>query len=195
MSSTPRVKVSTDEKSNASIDDISFNNNTKLELSHGTFDENKFKSDHFLTGSPDMISTKHSDSIIKSVIKEPLDDTGTIDKLLKLDEDRSIAKRYLHDLLRYINHSDATLNNDVDGDLNFYMNKMPELEKRMTFKLWIQDKIKVNHQVFVNDLKKKQNVLKDEYSDLIKQIKSIDIDNEKNDDFLLNFSNNFNIGK
>lgn len=82
------------------------------------------------------------------------------DKFVKLDENRILVKSYLHDLLRYINKNDATLANDVDGNLSFFIKQMPAAELEIPFTEWISEKVEVVKKEFILDYNRKLELLK-----------------------------------
>lgn len=82
------------------------------------------------------------------------------DKFVKLDENRLLVKSYLHDLLRYINKNDATLANDEDGNLSFFIKQMPAEELEIPFPEWINKKVEVVKKEFIVDYNRKLELLK-----------------------------------
>lgn len=97
-------------------------------------------------------------------------------QMFTMDEDKKLVKSYFHDMLRYINNNDATLANDRDGDLAFFIKQMPEEEMGITFSQWIlrkRDELKNDIQ---DDVKKKLERLKSEFDSVVRGIRLLDDD-------------------
>ncbi|KAG0672194.1 hypothetical protein C6P45_003669 [Maudiozyma exigua] len=134
------------------------------------------KSDLFAEKIPDTLETNGSKSISTAVNE--------------IDTDTNSIKEYMHNLLRYINYNNATLNNDKDGDLNFFMNHMPNIEKNMNFGDWIKYKLTEIHKGFVENISKKSVISNEAFTVLLNRIESIDENDDKDDSFLTNICNN-----
>lgn len=76
------------------------------------------------------------------------------------DENRRIVKDYFHDLLVYINKNDATLANDHDGELTYFMRQMPPEEVDMTFTTWVESKLDKIKMDFARDCEEKMRTLR-----------------------------------
>lgn len=96
------------------------------------------------------------------------------EKIFKMDEDKNLVKNYFHDMLRYINNNDATLANDRDGDLTFFMKQMPSEEMEIPFSQWIMKKKKALQKEFQDDVKQKLRKLRDEFNHAIENIETIE---------------------
>lgn len=107
--------------------------------------------------------------------------------LAKIDEGTSVVKKYFHGLLNYINHNDASLLNDDDGDLAFFINQMPDTELNMTFPEWIHYKKDLLKREFASDMKKKLVLARNKF-DVIKNLVESLEDNEDNDELLQTLS-------
>lgn len=95
------------------------------------------------------------------------------DKFVKLDENRLLVKGYLHDLLRYINKNDATLANDEDGNLSFFIKQMPVEELEIPFTEWISEKVEVVKKEFILDYNRKLELLKTQLDQAQNYIESL----------------------
>ncbi|CUS22170.1 LAQU0S04e09780g1_1 [Lachancea quebecensis] len=91
-----------------------------------------------------------------------------------IDEDRRVLSHYFHNLLRYININDASLANETDGDLNFFVNHMPEAEKRLDFPAWIDRKVMALKQEFNRDYKSKIMKVEEQFQSAQNFIKNLD---------------------
>ncbi|CDH16520.1 uncharacterized protein ZBAI_08308 [Zygosaccharomyces bailii ISA1307] len=96
------------------------------------------------------------------------------EKMFKMDEDKNLVKNYFHDMLRYINNNDATLANDRDGDLTFFMKQMPSEEMDIPFSQWITKKKEALQKEFQEDVKQKLRKLRDEFNHAIENIGTIE---------------------
>lgn len=121
---------------------------------------------------------------------QTMDTKGITNSLNEIDKDTNSVKEYMHNLLRYINYNDAALNNDKDGDLHFFMNHMPDIEKKMSFGDWIQHKLLEINKEFVKNITKKSSISKDAFAELVNRIESIDENDDNHDSFLINICSN-----
>lgn len=124
---------------------------------------------------------------------ESTDQPDNISQIYSIDNDRKIVKDYLHDLLNYININNASLNNDRDGNLTYFMDKMPESEKNMQFENWTQTKVKSIHKTFTDDIDNKKKLMMSEFALLDHQIRSINTNTNENDALLRHMANSFGI--
>jgi len=125
---------------------MSINNvNTTLELRHSRT-------------TPNDISSPKNDAN-KLELQEDI--LNIIDSVTNMDQNTNSAKKYLHNLLRYINYNNATLHHDQDGDLHFYLNRMPEEEKKLVFKDWVLYKKDMLNDSFNKRVATKTSILKD----------------------------------
>lgn len=81
----------------------------------------------------------------------------------KASEDGRIVKDYFHDLLVYINKNDATLADDRDGELAYFMRQMPAEELDMKFEDWLQAKVNRIKLDFTRDCEEKLRNLRQEF--------------------------------
>lgn len=96
------------------------------------------------------------------------------DKHRDFDFDRRLLKDYFHDLLVYINKNDATLGNDKDGELAFFIRQMPDTELDMTFENWVTEKLKGVKQQFFQESKEKLTQLRRDFDKACDSISSIE---------------------
>ncbi|CDH11516.1 uncharacterized protein ZBAI_03302 [Zygosaccharomyces bailii ISA1307] len=96
------------------------------------------------------------------------------EKIFKMDEDKKLVKNYFHDMLRYINNNDATLANDRDGDLTFFMKQMPSEEMEIPFSQWIMKKKEALQKEFQDGVKQKLRKLRDEFNHAIANVETIE---------------------
>lgn len=101
------------------------------------------------------------------------DDDGI---LAKRDQNRILVKEYFHDLLLYINKNDATLENDKDGDLTFFVRQMPAEELDTTFPEWLEKKMSRVRSEFLSDADEKLNQLKEQFEHARAFISALDDD-------------------
>lgn len=78
-----------------------------------------------------------------------------------IDENRVILRKYFHDLLRYINKTDASLYNDRDCALELFVSKIPDNELDMDFKAWLEYRIDLVKREFSEITQKKKDILKE----------------------------------
>lgn len=117
----------------------------------------------------------------------------TVSDFAKIDSTKNLTKKYFHDLLKYINEHDATLDNDVNGDLRFLMNKMPDKELDMTFGEWLQDKVNKIHEEFVRGSSIKLQLLKDEFDKIKNRVVKIDDTSSSDDEWLIDIAKKLDI--
>lgn len=144
------------------------------------------------TSSIDM-SLNNNQNISLEKIPDTSETSGNknvLSSLNEIDKDTNRVKEYMHTLLRYINYNDATLNSDKDGDLHFFINHMPDAEKKMNFGEWIQYKLIEINKEFVKNLTKKSLISKEAFTHLLSRIESIDENEDKDDPFLINICDN-----
>lgn len=144
------------------------------------------------TSSVDITQQDKSDLSVEK-IRDILETNGSKSistALNEIDTDTNSIKEYMHNLLRYINYNSATLNNDKDGDLNFFMNHMPNIEKKMNFGDWIKYKLTEIHKGYVENITKKSVISNEAFTVLLNRIESIDENDNKDDSFLTNICNN-----
>ncbi|SMN20162.1 similar to Saccharomyces cerevisiae YJR089W BIR1 Subunit of chromosomal passenger complex [Maudiozyma saulgeensis] len=141
---------------------------------------------------------QHSEGTSKDVssraeLVNSLETEENLQKIFNLvtivDRDTNNVKKYFHNLLRYINYNNATLKDDTDGDLHFYLNRMPELEKKMTFINWVHYKTDLLNKSFDKRVRTKTNILKDTFETLIQKINLIDDNDNNEDEFLISICN------
>ncbi|AAS53078.2 AER399Cp [Eremothecium gossypii ATCC 10895] len=77
----------------------------------------------------------------------------------KLDEDRRMLSGFLHDLLRYMNVNEATLKRDIDGNITYFIQQMPNQELDMTFIQWLDLKVSQLKVEYLKELEKKRTLL------------------------------------
>ncbi|SCV03908.1 LANO_0G06986g1_1 [Lachancea nothofagi CBS 11611] len=106
----------------------------------------------------------------------------------RLDESRALLGNYFRKLLRYINLNDASLSNEIDGDLSFFVKHMPQVEKELTFSAWIDRKELELREEFDRDYKMKIAKLERQF-----QVARSYLENIDNDDFLLKMAETYNI--
>lgn len=92
------------------------------------------------------------------------------------EETRKLVKEYFHDLLVYMNKNDATLGEDRDGDLAFFIEQMPASELDMTFTHWVDEKLKTMKQEFKEECGAKLSFLKKDFEQACNSINSLDDD-------------------
>lgn len=68
-------------------------------------------------------------------------DSKLYSNILAVDKDTKIIKKFFHDLLLYINRTNSTLKNDIDGEVENFINQIPPNELNMNFQNWILDKV------------------------------------------------------
>lgn len=95
-------------------------------------------------------------------------------KFVKRDEANRILRDYFHDLLVYINKNDATLANDRDGELAYFMRQMPVEELDMVFADWVENKLKKIKTDFVRDSEEKIRTLRLDFERAQNFITSLD---------------------
>lgn len=117
----------------------------------------------------------------------------TVSDFAKVDSAKNLTKKYFHDLLKYINEHDATLDNDVNGDLRFLMNKMPDEELDMTFGEWLQDKVNKIHEEFVKGSALKLQLLKDEFDKIKNRVVKINDASGSDDEWLIDMAKKLDI--
>lgn len=81
------------------------------------------------------------------------------DDMMALDNDTKIIKKFFHDLLLYINRNNCTLENDVDGEIENFVNQIPANELDMDFQTWILDKVTKVKVDFRKAVQKKINLV------------------------------------
>lgn len=99
-------------------------------------------------------------------------------QMFRLDENKNLVKSYFHDMLKYINRNDATLANDRDGDLAFFIKQMPEEEMSITFSEWIIRKRDALKKDLVRETDSKLEKLRKEFDRIIGAVNSI-VDDDK----------------
>lgn len=103
--------------------------------------------------------------------------TYNLSSILDLDDNTELVKEYFKNLLRYINNNDSTLSNDLDGDLNFFINQIPDNELDLTFNDWIDIKVSEVKADFIKKTDKKTELIKKEFESIQKRIEDLDDDN------------------
>ncbi|GMM56679.1 survivin [Maudiozyma humilis] len=145
------------------------------------------------SSEPANLQEIHSNNISNDNKIESTGQPDNISQINSIDNDRKIVKDYLHDLLNYININDASLNNDRDGNLTYFMDKMPESEKNMQFENWTETKVKSIHKTFTDDIDNKKKLMMSEFALLDHQIRSINTNKSENDALLRHMANSFGI--
>lgn len=105
-------------------------------------------------------------------------DAAAVDEnqMFKMDEDKNLVKTYFHNMLKYINNNDATLANDRDGDLAFFIKQMPKEEMSITFPQWIIRKRDELKNSIRDNVKKKLQRLRKEFDGVVNSVESLDDD-------------------
>ncbi|SCU91205.1 LADA_0F08680g1_1 [Lachancea dasiensis] len=110
------------------------------------------------------------------------------DSLHKVDESRGLLANYFRKLLHYINVNDATLDNEKDGDLSFFVHHMPEVEKKLTFAAWIDMKKMELREEFNRDYQIKIATIEQQFTEAKNFFLELD-----NDDAILKLAELYNI--
>ncbi|SCW00140.1 LAFE_0B10330g1_1 [Lachancea fermentati] len=131
---------------------------------------------NFLNRNIEEKDAPHSDQDPRDSVKGKNDDDTPSEFFDRIDEKRLMVQDYFHNLLKYMNKNLATLANDKDGDLNFFVNHMPAGELNMTYKSWIDKKKEELMQEFDIELNRKLERLENEFQKARKLINNIEDD-------------------
>lgn len=143
------------------------------------------------TLGPEITTTGEEHSLSKPTERDS-GQTGNpscLEKSLNsIDEDRRVLSHYFHNLLRYINLNDASLANEADGDLNFFVKHMPEDEKRLSFAAWLDEKVVALKEEFNRDYKLKIVKLEEQFQSAQTFVRNLD-----SEEALLRIAKEYNI--
>ncbi|SCV02487.1 LAME_0H01640g1_1 [Lachancea meyersii CBS 8951] len=108
--------------------------------------------------------------------------------LVLVDEERVLLANYFRKLLRYINVNDLSLFNEVDGDLSFFVQHMPQHEKQLAFSAWIDKKQSELKEEFERDYRTKVAKLDRQFKAAKSFLEKID-----NDEALLKIADHYSL--
>lgn len=153
-------------------------------LTNGQFNQIKTKSDRntgIVSSTVKNITDadEKSSRPLTSVTNKKLTETWTIlskGTFARMDENKKIVRDYLHELLQYINNNNATLKSDKDGDLNFFIQQMPEVELDMTFHEWIDKKKNLLKKEFSQEVQQKLEILQAQFEKAKRKVEEINDD-------------------
>lgn len=148
-----------------------YRNSTTVEVVHGPERESELKGASVEQTAADMDSKSGSDGDWTSTPKRS---TSNEENMYKIDEDRLLVRTYFHDMLKYINNHDATLANDKDGDLAFFIKQMPKEEMEIPFSQWILRKKEAVKREFQENVQGKLRKLRNEFNRVIENVEAIE---------------------
>lgn len=179
-------------------DDIPNNPNIQNQLAKNDNASNTLGTANYHNSNKDVSEEMNMDQNVNYRLEvkdktRKVDTHDIISKVEHIDDDRKIMKKYLHDLLTYINSTDAALNDDKDGNLIFFMDKMPESEQDISFERWALNNVTSINKTFVEEIDIKKAQMVTTYAKLSKEIQGISVDKNDQDSFLLQIAESLNI--
>lgn len=92
-----------------------------------------------------------------------------------------------------MNSNNYTLANDIEGELLFFFSHMPERELDLSFKDWIDEKVKSLIEQFSKEAEEKLSSLKLQFDIATQSINSLDLNKEEDINNLIALARKFEV--